>query len=79
MKEFVEKTLIKINEMKKADVRDIFEQIKEKKLKSWKNITLEKTYIQLTQSSESLLFENAYEPNQMREILETYTYEKFKN
>ena len=40
MKEFVEKTLIKINEMKKADVRDIFEQIKEKKLKSWKNITL---------------------------------------
>lgn len=47
MKSYVMQTVDKINEMKNADLKDIFEQVKEKKLREWKNFYLEKTYLQL--------------------------------
>ena len=47
MKAYVMQTLDKVNEMKNADLKEIFEQVKEKKLREWKNFYLEKTYLQL--------------------------------
>jgi len=45
MKAYVMQTLDKINEMKDIDLKDIFEQVKESKLRAWKNFYLDKTYL----------------------------------
>ena len=79
MKAYVMQTLDKLNEMRNADLKEIFEQIKEKKLREWKNFYLEKTYLQLFQSWDNVFLDVSFSPKVLRELLENYNYEQFSN
>ena len=79
MKAYVMQTLDKLNEMRNADLKEIFEQVKEKKLREWKNFYLEKTYLQLFQSWDNVFLDVSFSPKVLRELLENYNYEQFSN
>jgi len=77
MTAFVDETFNKINEMKDADLQQIFDAVKEKLLLEWKNFYLEKSYLQCFRSWDNLIFDNSFQPKQLAELLQNYTYEQF--
>lgn len=63
--------------MKNEDMRQVFEQVKEKLLQDWKNFYLEQTYRQANPTFDSILINLKSEKKQLRKSLESFTYEMY--
>jgi len=61
MPNFIKETLIKIGQMKDADTREIFNQVKEKTMVDWKNAYLHQSYEQMFQHLTHWVNEHSYE------------------
>lgn len=63
--------------MKDSDLKNTFENIKEKVLLEWKNFYLDQTFRQIMPTFRVLLYKNSWEQRSLRTILESFTYESF--
>jgi len=78
MPRYIEETVQKIIEMKEEDLREIFERVKETFLADWKNYYYEQSYQQALAIFETLMIDKATPKSAQREVLESFSYEKFK-
>ena len=64
--------------MKNEDMRQVFEQVKEKLLQDWKNFYLEQTYRQASPTFDAMLINLKSEKKQLRKSLENFSYEMYQ-
>ena len=77
MPSYIPESIQKILEMRTADLREFFDQAKEKLLLEWKNAYLGQSYLQALDLFDSLTLESAVEKRTLRRLLEAYSYEQF--
>lgn len=78
LEESIQRLLSMKNEDKTDQLREVFDQVKEKLLMDWKNFYYEQSYQQTFALFETLMVNVAVEQSQMREYLENYTFEDFQ-
>jgi len=78
LKVFVSETMSRAHKMRDADLREVFEQVKEKLLQKWKNYYLQQTFRLAYQELNTVLIDNNFTQKQLRAILENFTYEEFQ-
>ena len=69
--------MLKLKAMPQSDLREMFDQTKEKLLLEWKNAYLGQSYSQAFAMYESVTMSRAVEKKFLRPLLENYSYEKF--
>lgn len=79
MPNYITESIAKLQGMPQQDLRQIFDQVKEKLLIDWKNCYLIQSYQQAFQQFTDVIYTSAIEKKILRAILETYTYEDFQN
>jgi len=75
---YVQESLKFIDSMREKDFKDVFEQVKAKKIQELRSHYLQQTFRLAHSYLDTILLEGGWEPSQMREILESFTYEQFK-
>jgi len=77
MPNYISESVTRLMQMKDADLKEIFDQTKEKLLLDWKNFYLNQSFRQMLPSFEAIMYEMYPEKRALRKILEPYTYEMF--
>lgn len=77
MPAYITESISKLQSMPQEDLRQIFDQVKEKLMIDWKNCYLIQSYQQAFQQFTNVIYTSAIEKKILRAILETYTYENF--
>lgn len=75
---YINQTIQKLNELKNKDMKQVFDQVKEKLLQDWKNFYLEQTYRQAGPTLDAILINLKTEKKQLRKSLENFTYEMYQ-
>ena len=75
---YINQTISKMIALKNENMRQVFEQVKEKLLQDWKNFYLEQTYRQASPTFDAILINLKSEKKQLRKSLENFSYEMYQ-
>jgi len=75
---FVQESLKFMDSIRERDFKEVFEQVKAKKIQELRSAYLQQTFRLAHSYVDTALLEGGWEPSQIRELLEPFTYEQFK-